>query len=333
MLFKMKNKSIVAATMSLTLLLSACSSAPVKTSGTDSTTNEAATSQATGTTQAEPDENGTRTISTVMGDVEVPVNPQRVVVDYIIGDVVALGVVPLGVAKSEEGGENTAFADKITESVKIENWDMEPEEIMALDPDLIILSFSQKPYEDLSKIAPTVYVPYGDMTTKDRIQFIGNVLNKNEEAQAVLNAYEEKISDAKQKLHDAGLSETTVTIGQFNDKENYIAGAKHAVGVMAYNDLGLKVPQKVQTDIIDVNEYWGHISMEVLESYCGDNIISLGEIPSSVSDNAVWKSIPAVINSNILYADTSITWYTDIMSSSALIDFIVDGLIHLNVSQ
>lgn len=327
MIIKLKNKAMIAVAMGFALLLSACGTASNATSGTDSTTSESATSQATGKEQTEK---GTRTVSTVMGDVEVPVNPQRVVVDYVIGDVVALGVVPVGVAKSEEGGGNTAFADKITQSTKIENWDMEPEEIMALEPDLIILSFSQKPYEDLSKIAPTVYIPYGDMSTKERIELIGNALNKTEEAQATISAYEEKISDAKQKLHEAGLSETTVTIGQFNDKENYIAGAKHAVGVLAYNDLGLKVPKKVQTDIIDVNEYWGHISMEVLGSYCGDNIISLGEIPASVSDNAVWKSIPTVLSNNILYADTSMTWYTDIMSSSALIDFIVDGLINLN---
>lgn len=330
MFTKMKTRSIIAAAMSLTMLLSACSTAPVQSNGTESPTEKAATGQTAETEQKETAEGETRTVSTVMGDVEVPVNPQRVVVDYVIGDVAALGVVPVGVAKGEEGGENTAFGDKITESVKIENWDMEPEEIMALEPDLIILSFSQEPYENLSKIAPTVYVPYGDMTTKERINLIGDALNKNEEAQTVIDAYEAKINDAKQKIQEAGLSDKTVTIGQFGDGESYIAGAKHAVGVLAYNELGLKIPQKVQTDIIDADEYWGHISMEVLEPYCGDNIISLGDIPSSVSDGAVWKSIPAVVNDNILYADTSVTWYTDIMSSSALIDFIVDGLIDVN---
>lgn len=271
----------------------------------------------------------TRTVSTVKGDVEVPVNPKRIIVDYLIGDVVSLGVEPLGVAKAEEGGENTAFADKIMEAVEIESWNMDPEEIMALEPDLIILAFSEGPYESLSKIAPTIYVPYGDMTVEERIHLIGEALNKTEEAEAVLNAYEEKIEKTQKKLQDAGLSDATITIGQFGDSSNFIAGAKHAVGVVVYKELGVNVPKKVQTEIIDADEYWGDVSMEVLESYCGDYIISLGEIPPALSDNAVWKSIPAVQNDRIINVGTAITWYTDIMSSGVLIDIIVESLIIL----
>lgn len=37
----------------------------------------------------------TRTISTMMGDVTVPLNPERVVVDWNIGHVLAVGVTPL----------------------------------------------------------------------------------------------------------------------------------------------------------------------------------------------------------------------------------------------
>lgn len=63
----MKSKGIMAAALALMLLLSACgTTAPVDNGETTSTP----TSEVT-----EPVEEGTRTVSTVMGDVEVPVNP------------------------------------------------------------------------------------------------------------------------------------------------------------------------------------------------------------------------------------------------------------------
>ncbi|MBP1989495.1 AraC family transcriptional regulator [Paenibacillus eucommiae] len=316
---------ILAAAMSLMLLLSACTSGTPANNGGTVNPTPAQTQQ---TTQPEVSEavSQTRTISTVFGDVEVPNNPQRIVVDYLVGDVVALGVTPLGVSRAARTTETEAvFAKQITDSIKIA---MEPEDVMTLEPDLIILAWGDEKYEDLSKIAPTIYVPYGDMTTEERIHFIGDVLNKQEEAKAVLNAYAKKIEEAKLSLQNAGLSDMTITMGEFSDKNNSVAGDKHAVGELVYNQLQMKAPPKVQTDIIEANKYWGDISMEVLAAYVGDYLISLGdnEVPA---DNAVWKSLPAVEHNRIVTVGSSLSWSTDIMTSSALIDHIVNQLITL----
>ncbi|OBZ19494.1 hypothetical protein A8L34_08335 [Bacillus sp. FJAT-27264] len=328
---KVRSKEmILAAAMSLMLLLSACASGTPSNNGGKVNPTPAQTQQ---TTQQEVSEeqaseavSQTRTISTVKGEVKVPNNPQRVVVDYLVGDVVALGVTPLGVARAARDGKEAVFANQITDSVKIA---MEPEDVMTLEPDLIILAWGDENYEDLSKIAPTIYVPYGDMTTEERIHFIGDVLNKQEEAKAVLNAYAEKIEEAKLALQNAGLSDVTITMGEFSDKSNYIAGAKHAVGELIYNELQMKAPSKVQTDIIDADKYWGDISMEVLADYIGDYLIAIGdtEVPT---DNAVWKSLPAVQHNRIVTVGTSLSWSTDIMTSSALIDHIVNQLLAMN---
>lgn len=320
---KVRSKEmILAATMSLMLLLSACASGTPSNNGGTVNSNPAQTQQ---TTQPEASEavSQTRTISTVKGDVKVPNNPQRVVVDYLVGDVVALGVTPLGVARAARDGKEAVFANQITDSIKIA---MEPEDVMTLEPDLIILAWGDENYEDLSKIAPTIYVPYGDMTTEERIHFIGDVLNKQEEAKAVLSAYAGKIEEAKLALQNAGLSDVTITMGEFSDKSNYIAGAKHAVGELVYNGLKMKAPSKVQTDIIDTDKYWGDISMEVLAAYIGDYLIAIGdtEVPT---DNAVWKSLSAVQHNRIISVGTSLSWSTDIMTSSALIDHIVNQLL------
>lgn len=326
-MFKQARRNAVVAAALCLMLLSACSAPPATTNGTTASPTPAVITPAPQAQTTMPAEEGTKTISTVMGDVEVPTNPKRIVVDYLIGDVVSLGVVPVGVSKADYAGPDTAFSSHIAGSASVGEWDLEPEAVMGLEPDLIILAFSQSPYEDLSKIAPTVFVPYGEMSTEERISFIGEVLNRTEEAEKTIAAYKEKIQQGKQKLADAGLSSATVTIGQFNDNGSYIAGAKHAVGVAVYNELGLAAPEKIQSDIIDKDEYWGNISMEVLESYCGDYIITLNEVTESVEKNAIWQLIPAVKDSRIMSVDTAISWYTDIMSASALVDMIVDGLI------
>lgn len=322
---QVKSKEMVlAVAMSMMLLLSACTSGTPANNG--GTVNPVPT-QTQQTTQPEVSEavSQTRTISTVKGDVEVPNNPQRVVVDYLVGDVVALGVTPLGVARAARGETEPVFANQIKDAINIK---AEPEDVMTLEPDLIILAWGDENYEDLSKIAPTIYVPYGDMTTEERIHFIGDVLNKQEEAKAVLNAYAEKIDEAKLALQNAGLSDVTITMGEFGDGSNYIAGDKHAVGELVYNELQMKVPSKIQTDIIDADKYWGDISMEVLAAYIGDYLISIGdtEIPA---DNAVWKSLPAVEHNRIVAVGSSLSWSTDIMTSSALIDHIVNQLLKL----
>ncbi|OMD28551.1 hypothetical protein BSK59_02720 [Paenibacillus odorifer] len=325
---KVRSKEmILAAAMSLMLLLSACASGTPSNNGGTVNPNPAQTQQTTqpevSETKASEAVSQTRTISTVKGDVKVPNNPQRVVVDYLVGDVVALGVTPLGVARAARDGKEAVFANQITDSIKIA---MEPEDVMTLEPDLIILAWGDENYEDLSKIAPTIYVPYGDMTTEERIHFIGDVLNKQEEAKAVLSAYAGKIEEAKLALQNAGLSDVTITMGEFSDKSNYIAGAKHAVGELVYNELKMKAPSKVQTDIIDADKYWGDISMEVLAAYIGDYLIAIGdtEVPTN---NAVWKSLPAVQHNRIITVGTSLSWSTDIMTSSALIDHIIKQLL------
>ncbi|SDK45401.1 iron complex transport system substrate-binding protein [Paenibacillus sp. OK060] len=325
---KVRSKEmILAAAMSLMFLLSACASGTPSNNGGTVNPIPAQTQQTTQSevsdTKASEAVSQTRTISTVKGDVKVPNNPQRVVVDYLVGDVVALGVTPLGVARAARDGKEAVFANQITDSIKVA---MEPEDVMTLEPDLIILAWGDENYEDLSKIALTIYVPYGDMTTEERIHFIGDVLNKQEEAKAVLSAYAGKIEEAKLALQNAGLSDVTITMGEFSDKSNYIAGAKHAVGDLVYNELKMKAPSKVQTDIIDSDKYWGDISMEVLAAYIGDYLIAIGDtkVPT---DNTVWKSLPAVQHNRIVTVGTSLSWSTDIMTSSALIDHIVNQLL------
>jgi iron complex transport system substrate-binding protein len=100
-----------------------------------------------------------------MGDVEIPANPKRVITDCgLIGDVVALGVIPIAI--EDYTSTDVAYQDLIKDSKVLEKW--EPEYIMAEEPDLILTIYEEN-YEQLSEIAPTVYVPRNELTVEEEL--------------------------------------------------------------------------------------------------------------------------------------------------------------------
>lgn len=321
MLRQMKSKAVMAAAISIMLLFAGCSSASVN-NNTDNTSTKAVVTEAS-QSQEQSAKEETRTITTVKGDVEIPTNPQRIVVHYLMGDAVAMGIIPVGVSQILEGA---AFEKSVKDAVDLGSWDFEMESVMSLEPDLII-TVNENQYDELSKIAPTIYVPYGTMTTEERITFLGEIFNKQDEAKKVLEDYSSKLEEAKAKLKEHNLDSANVTILQTQENGNSVAGAKHALGILVYKELGLLPPQKVQEEIIDKDEYWGQPSLEVLGEYCGDYLIHLGEVLESVSTNEVWKAIPAVKDEKVIIMDTALTYYTDVVSSGALIDEIADRII------
>ncbi|WP_099204780.1 AraC family transcriptional regulator [Scatolibacter rhodanostii] len=319
-----KSKTILAAALSFVLLLSACAPAADNSSTTKTEASSAVSSQVSEKEAAEPAEAETKIISTVKGDVEIPTNPQRVIVHYLAGDAVALGVIPIAVSEVLPG---SVFQDELKDSAQLGQWDFDLEEVMSLEPDLIV-SVNEEQYEELSKIAPTVLVPYGTMTTEERVAFMGEIFSKPNEAKAALKKYDDAIADGKAKLAEAEFGEATVSAMQVSDSSIAVAGDKHALGVILYKELGIKAPEIVQTSIIDAGEYWGGPSMEVLSDYCGDYIFHLGEVPESIAANAVWQSIPAVSAGKVLIMDTAITYYTDISSSTAMVNNVVEQLLN-----
>lgn len=72
-------------------------------------------SQSTASTAQE----GTRIVNTVMGDIEVPVNPQRVVANWYVGEVIALNLNLVGYSAWSQ--ETMPFYNELEAGVKLEN--------------------------------------------------------------------------------------------------------------------------------------------------------------------------------------------------------------------
>src|SRR5699024_7990393 len=124
-------------------ILAACSSAMTENIGKpDDTTEE------------------TRMFETVNGEIEIPSKPKRIVTDFYGGELLTVGANVVGV-------EPTAFDHPFIQDKLEETEDIgEPiniEKVLSLQPDLIVVMYDDH-YEQLSEIAPTVYIPYGTTT-------------------------------------------------------------------------------------------------------------------------------------------------------------------------
>ncbi|WP_312198001.1 ABC transporter substrate-binding protein [Anaerospora hongkongensis] len=151
----------------------------------------------------------TRIVHTVMGDVAVPANPKRIVVNWYIGDVFTLGFKPAALAAWSQ--ESMPFYDKFTGIPVIENWDTEA--ILAHDADLII-TYSEEDFAKLSKIAPVIVVPEAAMPSVERLTFLGRATGREAEAETAIAAFEKKREEARNILTSDIFTNKTFSIFQ-----------------------------------------------------------------------------------------------------------------------
>ncbi len=268
-------------------------------------------------------EKKTRVVSTVMGDIEVPTNPKRIVINYFQGDLLALGVKPLATGNSQ--GE-TAFKDEVKDVKIIEKW--ESEEIMALEPDLIIV-ISKEEYEKYKKIAPTIVIPFTEMSSEERLTLIAEAVGKQEEAKKVINTFYKKVEDSKEKLKKAGVMDKTFTLIEHWDKEIMVFGNKWGRGgEIIYDYLDLKAPEVIEKDIINGDQNRS-ISIEILPEYSGDYIIQAvwKSGKDNLKENKVWNNLPAVKNDRVIKTDGDLFFFMDLYSMDKQLDYIVNAIL------
>ena len=264
----------------------------------------------------------TRVIKTVHGETEVPADPQRVIATYCIGDVLTLGVKP--VATYDVTG--TAYEKEVA---GLPVWDkFEAEEILSYDPDLIIV-VNQEQYDAASKIAPTVLLPFTEISLEERVRFLGDVLNRQEEAEKALENFEQKIKEAKEALAEKQVMDKTVSIfGKDANGSIWVFGDKWGRGGdLIYSQLGFKAPEIVQNEIIAKDQYRA-VSMEVIQDYAGDYLILSGDI-DELNGNTIWESLPAVKSGRTIPIDFTLFYDIDIYSSSVQLDYLLDAMLKM----
>lgn len=286
---------VAAAALSLMLMLAGCSSTPAP-SGIHTNTPESTPSQAAAAQQT-PGE--TREYEHAGGKSVIPAQPQRIVADWFYGELLALGVRPIGYPEyllSEYPYVDAQGTEGFGEAV---------EQIIELNPDLIISTWDDS-YQQYSKIAPSVLLKLNNGLI-DKMRVLGELLNKQEEAESWIASFEEKLEAARRRLAEQAPPDTTVTILGVFQKELKVYGYNNMGGDVLYNLLQMKPPQKVQ-DMIKESQAWNQaVSFEALPEIAGTHIILTAydpegtgrELLEQLEQSQIWNNLDAVQNNRV----------------------------------
>lgn len=285
-------------------------------------------------TDKETSSETTRVISTIMGDVEVPAHPERVVVDWHLGQVMAVGLMPVGAPSTL-----TDFGEFLKPLVSAEVEDIGKdgtvslEKILELEPDLII-TWDQEAAESYAKIAPTVVYDTSNYDTiHEEITAMGDILNRQEDAKKWLAEFDGRVAAAKEKIKGVIPEGATVTIADYTFEKNVmIIGDQGERGSKAvYKLLGLTPPARVQSDIIDKKEGRLDVSWETVGDYIGDYVITMKNEESDALDlPATWTTLDAVKNDRVYAFDIKKYFNSDPLSALYQAEEIADVLVKGN---
>ena len=238
-----------------------------------------------------------RTLTHAMGKSELKAAPKRVVVLDVgeLDNVVSLGVQPVGYAPSEGDDGIPGYLAKDAGAPKsvgtINNLNLEA--IANLQPDLILgsqLRAADK-YDELSKIAPTVFSIRPGFTWKENYLLNAAALDKTAEAKEKLAAYEAK---AKKLGEDVGPNKPVVSMVRYLPGKIRLYAKASFIGTIL-EDAGLPRPENQRID-----ELAAEISPEKIDEADADWIFTgvYGDAKATKKDtaqaNPLWKGLKAV---------------------------------------
>ncbi|QHT62555.1 iron-siderophore ABC transporter substrate-binding protein [Paenibacillus lycopersici] len=307
---RMNAALLLIAVLALALVLGGCTKngGDNASSGTSAPDAEQAAQPAPADTEKEPAPVPVK-IKHDYGETTVPAAPARIVSIGMEDMLLSLDV-PLVQAFSTDGYYLDAQIKEKNIPIN-SSFDINFEAILAAKPDLIIMNTymtDENGYEELSKIAPTIAFVRDNWQTG--IVEIGKALGKEEQAQAVLQAYQDKVKQAKAAIVQAIGEDKTVAFIRPGTKQVELDFPEYAWTSALYNDLGLSPDPKVLEFKKNTTDDWGGtmLSLEKLPDLTADYLFmdygaSMAAetdfqkdvaASSEVEKLNVWKKIPAV---------------------------------------
>ncbi|CAM4296599.1 iron-hydroxamate ABC transporter substrate-binding protein [Paenibacillus tarimensis] len=280
----------------------------------------------TTTNQPAASEAATVSYETTAGAVEIPADPQRIIVlsGSYAGHALFLGAPVIAIDSFTY--ENPLMADYIdgVQQVSAENL----EQIIELDPDLIITDDYATNIEQLNNIAPTLGLTYSSQDYLTRVLEIGKIVNKQKEAEDWVADFKARAVKAGEEVRAKLGDDTTVTVIESWDKELYVFGDNYARGTeILYDAMGLKRSEGVEKFV--AKEGYSAISPEVLPELGGDYIVfskSAGA-DNSFLETETYKNIEAVKNNRVLTADAAQFYFNDPITLEYQLQFFLDGFL------
>lgn len=333
-------KLSVAAVMLLcmALLFSGCAgSAAVKD---HSITTEAS---ATGANSTVRQASQTKVVKHAMGETEIPVNPQRIAVSGLEDMLLALDA-PIVQAQAMKGQYLYETLQERNIKTIYSPESLNYEAILDAKPDLImahLLPTDKEGYEKLSKIAPTIVYDRGDWKTS--IEAIGNAIGREEQAQAVISAYNEKLEQTKEAVQKAVGVKNSVAFIRPSRSDVQVFFPAFVYTSLIYKDLGLTMDASVvELEKKEEEGIWGvEESLEKLPEITADHLFvtvggsfdseeeaqeALTEL-NEIETLKVWNNIPAVKNGKV-YKVTARHWMLNGPTADSMkLDDVLEALV------
>ncbi|MCP3031774.1 ABC transporter substrate-binding protein [Halobacillus sp. A1] len=256
-----------------------------------------------------------RTLEHASGEVTIPANPERILAPYLEDSLVALGEEP--VAQWSIGEDTLDYLQDDLEGVPAIEWDLPLEETLNQEPDLIIFnspsSLQNGTYEEYEQIAPTyVYEDEVNSNWRDQLTQMGEILNKQDEAEEVLSSFDEKVEEVKANTEEAVGDESVAFVWTLGEEFYLFESTRYGAEVL-YDEVGLTQPELVEG--LEQEEQWNPISLEKLGELDADHVFLIGEETEAgfeiLDDSSVWQSIPAVEKDQVYEMNQPSHWTID----------------------
>lgn len=258
----------------------------------------------------------------------VPANPKRIVADWYYGELLTLGLRPIGYPEyllSEYHYVEAEGTERLGEAV---------EQVVELQPDLIISTWDES-YEQFAQIAPSVLLKLSNGVI-DRMRVLGELVNKQEAAEEWIVSFEKKLAQSKQRLAKELAPGTTVSILNVFNKDLKVSGYRNMGGDVIYNLLELEPPQKVK-ELFEKDNAWNHnISFEALPDVAGTHIILTAYDPegtaketlAELEQSQVWNSLDAVKNGRVHVVPYYDLFFDDPIAVEHQIEMLTDMILN-----
>jgi iron complex transport system substrate-binding protein len=281
------------------------------TSGSPTTTS---TTESPGSADA-----ATKVVGTPMGEVEVPTDPQRIVVLWgaTLSSVVQLGFEP--VAAFGRDGDNSNLAPYLPEGYPLDTLEVVAaprevnfEAVTAVEPDLILggdVPHLSESYDQLSAIAPTVLLSWeGTASWRTMLTDVADVLGVPERAAEAVQEYEAHVADVREAI---GLEENpmTVSVVRIQSPEEIRVETPASFSGQIIADVGFTRPDNQLQPDADAD--YISLSLERIPDVDASTIIALylfndGDTSAAwdqIRTSPLWQALPAVQAGRVVEAD------------------------------
>ncbi|MDF2649692.1 MAG: hypothetical protein K0Q73_5497 [Paenibacillus sp.] len=242
-----------------------------------------------------------RTVKHAMGEETLTGTPQRVIILTNEGTeaLLTVGIKPVGAVKSWVGDPWYDHIKADMQGVTVLGEETQPniELIAGLKPDLIIGNKvrHEKIYEQLKKIAPTVFAEKLSGDWKSNFKLYALAVNKKDEGDKKLAEFDKRVADVKAKLGTKAATKVSIVRFTAGDTRIY---QKQTFGGVLLNQLGIARPAAQDKD-----QFVETITKERTADMDGDVMFYfLNEVPGKTDASKAaeeWIKNPLFQNLNV----------------------------------